>query len=92
VNDSAPPKERGRPFSAGPGEDGSSLHSLGDVNFGAPIRSAPSTFAQRRRFLPWSKLYADQWRQIEASGISSGAKLLWVSLQSIMAQSSEVGV
>jgi len=31
AEESPPEKERGRPYSAGPGEDGS-LHSLGDVN------------------------------------------------------------
>lgn len=52
---------------------------------------APSTFAQDRRRMPWSKLWADQWRQIESSGISDGAKLLWVSLQSVLVQSEEPG-
>jgi hypothetical protein len=53
--------------------------------------STPSTFARQRRVMPYSKLYADVWRQAESSGISDKAKLFWVSLQSVLVQSDEPG-
>jgi hypothetical protein len=54
-------------------------------------KPSPATFARHRRMMHWSKLYADQWRQVRNSGISLNAKLTWVDLQSILSQSEQPG-
>jgi len=53
--------------------------------------STPSTFAQKRRHLPWSKLYADAWLRVRNSSISVGAMLTWVDLQLLFIQSEKPG-